>query len=1208
MDNLNDGEQALKQSFDDETSPSAQIDALAKQQALGEADIQADDERLKLDPEVQKKNHEAVYKQMESQDKSLAVNLGGMEMSKNMESSVINLAKGAGKGILKFGEDLVDTTVDIANWMSVQSSKKPITTGPRNKWVGWDMANAPMEEKVGMLIGRYAAPLATMGPLGVQGVAAQSIGAATVSAMTMDPEDKNLADVLDSFPALQGHVPEFLLSSPDDSTAAKRLKNGIAALVGDVVTLGTAKTMKYGAKGTSAAVDGVSGFFKSYQTRNAIKELQKAAATVIPDLPKGAGELAAAPKVKPADTMAKAEITPKQQKMLDKVGAEFDKVQVPTPIQFEKAKMSENAQQFWTDVGLDKQPEFAGAFDEVKRGVMSLEEVTTRAEGIANNPKEMDRLFNRAPGTPVNAEELLAMLSHTQREFEATTKLIPASGVFTDEADKILYMNQFAKYSAVAKPTFAGVSEQARGMRFFQESVKAAKGPANKIKLMEKFLEISGGNADEMAYFMKQAEKAGVSANNISASLAKKGITHKAPEIFWEHTFNAMFGITSNVKNIGGNSVLFVGKPLETLIASGLSKKEGVYAREAYAMVHGYVESIGEASSTAWNAFWKEKRPAGMETKWSGFRERATKMGRGEAWSQADGSVANIVNSYGYIMAAPSRALDANDMFFGIMANRASRRQQAMRATLDMGHKPGTAQFDEFYNRMSNSNSDEMSIIANKFQEEQTMKTPLTHIVGTPEGDKEVSGVLLGEMYSGIDKAFKNAPAGRLFVPFVRIGANEVDAIVQHIPGLNFLTPAWQNAMASGDPALKALARSKMAMGSAIFLSSGWLASHGMIAGNGIRDYKLEKTLGIQQDKNTLYLPFGKKIGLDRLGYMGAMLGMTADFAELITYMGDESADAANDLAAGMASIAADRLTPNYMAQNAGQFFKDIEDLSKGKVSDDDISAFIGKTIAGMAPLKGVARDLGKMFPGDDTKRDYAVDKNVSAIQKAWDGMKHEWMKSYPHIFGDDPRKEFPKQMNIFAEDIKLPHGANPDASSPFFTNGADDDPVRTELTRLGQHAPLYNPSHEEGESWLKVDMPERVVEKVILGQSQIVDLSPKQYEKLVKYSAGVGLGGPTLKEAMEVMVRKFEEQKIPDEKRRMHVKDLISMYRKRGKEAFMRDDTDIQQKLADKMVDRAYGVNPELAGVQSKETAKGKIRSKLGSSNVDPSFFEVGQ
>jgi hypothetical protein len=648
-----EAEQAIAQSHVDATSVDAQIASLRKELGVTPQDIQQDDQQVAMQPENQKKQGMEVYNQLKEHDSALS--------NPNFTQSVKNLAGGFGKGVLKFGEDIVDSTMDLADWASKKMTGTALMNSPHKEYVGWDMAKAPAEEQVGMMLGRYAAPLiatapaaSAMGFVGAAHTAASSVGAAVATAAAMDPQDKNLADLLESFPALHGYIPDFLTTKPDDSMAAKRLKTGVLSLVGDAAMLTTGKAL--------------TSFFNTYKARNAIQSLSKVAQQVVPDAVAGAEGVAnAAPKVAPIVE----EITAEQKAAHAKVSEHFN-VETPTPAQMERAKMSENPQQLMEDIGLDKQPEYAAAFNELKRGVVSTEEVTAKATAIANDQGRMDKLFTREPGTPVNAEELVAMLMHTQTEFEKLSKLIPADGVLKDTADVAIFNNQLAKFRALAGPTFAGSSEAGRVQRFFQDSFKAAGTESKQIKLMDEYVRLSGGNTKEVAYFMKKAIDNGATSEKIAASFAKKGATHKGADIFWEHFINGLFGVKTNVVNTTANTAMMVGKPMETLVASGLSGQDGVYAREAYAMVHGYIESFQEAASKAGKAFFTEKFPEGAHGKWVGAKDRATSMAGGEAFSNADGFMANLVNTYGYIMTTPSRALEASDLFFGVMAKRAS--------------------------------------------------------------------------------------------------------------------------------------------------------------------------------------------------------------------------------------------------------------------------------------------------------------------------------------------------------------------------------------------------------------------------------------------------------------------------------------------------------------------------------------------------------
>jgi hypothetical protein len=84
------------------------------------------------------------------------------------------------------------------------------------------------------------------------------------------------------------------------------------------------------------------------------------------------------------------------------------------------------------------------------------------------------------------------------------------------------------------------------------------------------------------------------------------------------------------------------------------------------------------------------------------------------------------------------------------------------------------------------------------------------------------------------------------------------------------------------------------------------------------------------------------------------------------------------------------------MTGNVASYFEKISEIQKGKLDADTVMSSLGKIVAGAAPLHAVGKDIGKVL--DNSKYDLGSDKNMGAIAQAWDGMKKEWMLSYPEI------------------------------------------------------------------------------------------------------------------------------------------------------------------------------------------------------------------
>jgi len=170
-------------------------------------------------------------------------------------AQVGNVAKGLGKGAFKFAEDVGNTFIDAGNTIDDFLASKGFGQDDPD----WERLNfAPkagesFEEQAGFFIGRYLTPFGAaykgVKALGMGAAATNTLavtGSAAISAITVDPEDKNLAALVESFPELEGYVPDLLAVKDDDSVLVKRVKIGAEAALIDMLTLGTAKAFSKG--------------------------------------------------------------------------------------------------------------------------------------------------------------------------------------------------------------------------------------------------------------------------------------------------------------------------------------------------------------------------------------------------------------------------------------------------------------------------------------------------------------------------------------------------------------------------------------------------------------------------------------------------------------------------------------------------------------------------------------------------------------------------------------------------------------------------------------------------------------------------------------------------------------------------------------------------------------------------------------------------
>jgi hypothetical protein len=123
----------------------------------------------------------------------------------------------------------------------------------------------------------------------------------------------------------------------------------------------------------------------------------------------------------------------------------------------------------------------------------------------------------------------------------------------------------------------------------------------------------------------------------------------------------------------------------------------------------------------------------------------------------------------------------------------------------------------------------------------------------------------------------------------------------------------------------------------------------------------------------------------------------------------------------------------------------------------------------------------------------------------------------------------------------------------------------------------VFNPEPKPGEEHLRIKMPDRYIRTTAGGKTDTIRLSPKQYAKLVKLSAGIGLEGmPPLKDSLNVVLK---DPTLTDEMKKYQIKKTIGAYRTMAKKMLQYESKGLTEKVQQLKIDRAnalFGPTPD--------------------------------
>ncbi len=434
---------------------------------------------------------------------------------------------------------------------------------------------------------------------------------------------------------------------------------------------------------------------------------------------------------------------------------------------------------------------------------------------------------------------------------------------------------------------------------------------------------------------------------------------------------------------------------------------------------------------------------------------------------EGEGTLANMVNSFGTIIRLPSRFLLAEDEFFKQLNFRsyvkASAWEDGMRKGLQGSdlQKHIQQQFDgtiEIVNKNSMANVKDKSVL-DLYEKAQQYAAETTFTADLPEGS-------LGGAIQGVARH----PAGRIIFPFVRTPINIFKAQVRRTPGVNMLLQEYRQALKSTDPSVVAKAKGEMILGGAIWSVAGITAlaindpmSELAITGGGPSDYNM-----LNQKRATGWQPYSfrfllkdesgnirmgkdgkpryKYVSFKRLDPWSSFLMMAADAASITGGLSKQDRD---DFGVA-ASVALGR---NITNKTYLQGITELADLL-GKPYKME-SWLARRAAATLNPFSSLGRSLTKATDGQIMdKRVRAGDDGFVILRKF-----HNELAATVPGWSNDLR---PMRNFITGSIIEYPVGFGPDNMSvlnPIKETDSINNNVLTTLDDIG--ARITQPSDE---------------------------------------------------------------------------------------------------------------------------------------------------
>lgn len=338
--------------------------------------------------------------------------------------------------------------------------------------------------------------------------------------------------------------------------------------------------------------------------------------------------------------------------------------------------------------------------------------------------------------------------------------------------------------------------------------------------------------------------------------------------------------------------------------------------------------------------------------------------------------------------------------------------------------------------------------------------------------------------------------------PFVKIGSNIIDqSIIQRTP-LGLLSQGMRDDLSGVNGAeIRDTAQAKMLMGTALATLVGGLTAEGVISGSGPSDPKQAAMWRLAGNQAHSVKVNGVWYDVHRLGPLGMLMGVAADMYQVAHSIGEESATKVGSML--VHAISQNILDESFM-RGPAELMKALDD------GDRYGDAYIRNLVSSFVPFSvGMGQEARAIDPYSRQTRT-VMDSIMAKIP--WESEKLM------------PRRD------VWGEKIPSREALGPDGLSAIYETRVRNDPVTTQLVKLG-----YSPAQ-----------PDRKIRGVELTEPQYDDYSR--------------LAGRLLKMRLNNTMTQPGFANLPAEKQVDIVKKMVSSSREYARKAVMMQNPAIMQ------------------------------------------------
>lgn len=639
-----------------------------------------------------------------------------------------------------------------------------------------------------------------------------------------------------------------------------------------------------------------------------------------------------------------------------------------------------------------------GGFVDARRGEISMAETEQLADALGMTPESLN---TRKIGAAFNAEEITAARNMLVQS-ATNVRDIAMAVKDGDEASLQAFVEAEAKHKSIQEQVAGITAEGGRALNAFKIQAKAV-GEAQDFG---KVLEGLGDSPEGAAARARAIGELDTPAKISSFINSSRRPTFK--DQFLEYWINGLLsGPATHTTYAESNALLALWKGgVETPVAGAIGAVRGgtdrVFMGETGARLHGFAQGSLEGIPAAWRA----------------IKAGVTEAMPGE--TQQPNLSPKIPGMAGQVITAPSRVIAGIHSYGRAVGYRMELNALAYREAAKAG-----LDGEDFATKLAQIKADpseKMMLASTQAASEGTMMVK-------PDGG-------FGAKLESLANANLMT---KMIAPFVRVGLNVVDqGLVQRTP-LGLLSKDVRETLTGAHgAAARDTQIARMGVGSALGAGVISLAAQGYVTGGGPSDPK-EAAMWRMTGKQ----PYSARIGdnwyaYHRLGSMGQIIGLAADMHEIGAHMSKD--DATNIATLFVNSVAKNMIDETWM-KGPADFIEAVRD------PDRYGAAYIKNQLTTLMPFSVGMGQLARAT--DSTQHNTAMaDPDLSNAY----GMLNAIKAKIPGI-----SQTVRAKYDIWGQPMENQGNLGPDALNAMAVSRVNNDPVNTELVRLGEF-----PAHPE--------------------------------------------------------------------------------------------------------------------------------------------------